>query len=61
MLAYLEGETSPGVWDVYVGESHPTHTVRWATFRVDCETRVVLVSGPGGEFVSRENWLQRRR
>jgi len=60
MVAYLEGQAGPGVWDVYVGENHPSHTVRWATFRVDSASGSIAVSEPNGEFISREEWLRRR-
>ncbi len=30
-----DGEPEPGILDFFVGESHPAHTVRWTTYRVD--------------------------
>jgi hypothetical protein len=57
LISYLDGESSPGVWDVFVGESHPSHTVRWATFRVHSASGKIFVSRPDGEYVPRREWL----
>ena len=59
MIAYLEGQASPGVWDVYVGESHASHTVRWATFRLNSASGEIFVSRPDGDYVPRREWVGR--
>ena len=61
LVAYLEGDPEPGSWDVFVGESHPTHVVRWATFRVHPPSGSIQVSESGGGFLSREEWLLKSR
>jgi len=57
LISYLDRESSPGVWEVYVGESHPSHTVRWATFRVNSASGEIFVSRPDGDFVPRRERL----
>ena len=59
VVAFQDGEGAPGVWDVYVGENHPTHTVRWKTFRVDGQTGLIRVYDVDGDLISLETWRNR--
>ncbi|MFO0750562.1 MAG: hypothetical protein U1F43_33570 [Myxococcota bacterium] len=39
-------EPAPSVWEVYVGEDHPDHTVRLWSFKVDARSGAMSVVDP---------------
>lgn len=51
------GGSESEAYDIYVGESHPTHTVLWNRFRVNKLTKRVYVYDVGSDtYIPIEQW-----
>jgi hypothetical protein len=69
MMMRIDGEPDPksadpyqrDYYSVYVGESHPDHTVRWNTFLVRKDLGRILVDDIlTGKYLTLEEWRKRK-
>jgi len=52
-----DGDAAPGIWTFYIGEDHPTHTVRTWTMQVSSFTGEITVwDSARDEFIGIEEW-----